>query len=135
MSTLRESMITAWPLTGALLATPAAALASTIQHAASSATAASASAKVRRALGTGLTFNVDHDHPFNPICYAGTGTISPHVQGVHRITTGEYWGCLRYRAGTALADRSFDPSETVPFPRPVELVSFELARHPAACPL
>lgn len=133
MSILRKSMVTALAA-GALLAAPSAAFASTAQHAANS-TATSAVATVHRAPCTGLTFNVYHNNLAKPICYAGTGTISPRIQGVNRITTGEYWGCLRLRVGTALEERSFDPRQLIDFARPVELVSVELAHHLVTCPL
>ncbi len=134
MSILRKSMITALAA-GALLAAPSAALASTTQHAASQSTAVSAVTKVHRAPCTGATFNVYHDHAPKPICYAGTGTISPRIRGVYRITTGQYWGCLRLLVAKNFMYRGFNPKQIILFVRPVELVSFELAHHPVACPL
>jgi hypothetical protein len=132
MSILRKSMITAL-VAGAVLTAPSAALAATSQHAASS-MAASAVTKVHRAPCAGLTFNVYHNHLPTPICYAGTGTISPRIQGVYRITTGEYWGCLGLLSGKKRTFASFHPEEAINLLRPAELVALELARHPVVCP-
>ena len=133
MSILRKSIVTVLAA-GALLAAPSAAFASTAQHAATS-TASSAVATVHRAPCTGLTFDVYHANLPVPICYAGTGSISPRIQDVNRITTGEYWGCLALRVGAALEVRKFVPRESINFAQPGELVHFELDHHPVTCPL
>ncbi|HEX6521221.1 MAG TPA: hypothetical protein VF070_14620 [Streptosporangiaceae bacterium] len=133
MSVLRKSMVTAL-VAGALLAAPSAAFASTARHAANS-TATSAVTTVHRAPCTGLTFDVYHANLPVPICYAGTGSISPRIQDVNRTTTGEYWGCLALRVGAAFEVREFVPRESINFAQPGELVHFELGRHPVTCAL
>jgi hypothetical protein len=137
MSILRNFVITAFAVS-AMFAAPSAALASTAQHATAQQATVNAvmspPGTVHRAPCTGVTFNVYHDHTVKPICYAGFGTKSPHIAAVTRITTGRYFGCLRLSIGHAILFRSFNPKQSLLFPSPVELLSFQLAGHPVACP-
>lgn len=142
MSFQRGFLISALVI-GGLVAAPSAAFASTVQPATGQQAAATISTApsmttapgtVRRVPCTGLTFNVYHDHYPEPVCYAGTGAKTLDIKSVVRITTGEYWGCYTTR-NRGIAFGSFHPGEPIPFPKPVELVSIELARHQVVCPL
>jgi hypothetical protein len=141
MSFLRGFPIAALAL--GLVAMPSAAFASTSQHTTGQRAAVTVSAApstpasrdaVRKVRCTEQTFNVYHGHPATPTCYAGTGTKTPRTGAVSKITTGQYWGCLKVLTGNTLAFGSFHPEELINFQRSVELVSFKLARHQIACP-
>ena len=147
MPNLRKALITVFA-TGAVLAIPAAprALAATHAPAAavhqvaagdnSPASMTAAPAKVHRAACTSLTFNVYHDRAIRPLCYAGTGAIKPDIKAVHEITTGQYRGCLVIAQNNRIISfRSFKPHMILRFSPRTTLMSFQLARHPVACPV
>lgn len=145
MSFLRRFLVTTLAV-GGLLAAPSAAFASVSQPSAAQPSAGQRTAvtarsdpaapdAVRKVRCTPQTFNVYHGTARTPARYAGTGAKTPRIRTVHRITTGTYWGCFVILTGKTLSFGNFHPNEIIPFPRPVELVSFELARHPGImCP-
>lgn len=112
MPILRKLMVTALAA-GAVIAAPAAALASAAppSHAAGTAVA-----KVHRVPCTSRTFNVYYDGGARK-CYEGTGAITfrPPIQNVHRITTGGNTGFFFIQVSGATVRVPFHPLELLNF--------------------
>ena len=98
---------------GAVIAAPSAALAST---AAPVHQAGAAVAKIHQVPCRSWTFNVYHGPLNRPTCYEGLGTIRTAIPNVHTITTGENAGVFSIRIGHVLMPVRFRPHQSLHYP-------------------
>jgi hypothetical protein len=137
MSTSLKFMIAALA-SGAAIAAPSAAFASTARPAAPRLAAATAiarssadaaSAKIHKVPCRSWTFNVYHDSR-GKTCYEVPGTTRPNISNVRMITAGQNAGDFCVQARTAYGCRFFVPHENFFFPlgEHVKLVFLEITR-------